>query len=40
MASGLRSRAENILALMLLVILFAPGGLWGMAARVVGGRGR
>ena len=27
-------------AVLLLVILFAPGGLWGMAARVVGGRGR
>jgi branched-chain amino acid transport system permease protein len=25
---------------LLLVILFAPGGLWGMAARAVGGRGR
>ncbi len=25
---------------LLLVILFAPGGLWGMAARVLGGRGR
>lgn len=27
-------------AALLLVILFAPGGLWGMAARAVGGRGR
>jgi branched-chain amino acid transport system permease protein len=27
-------------AALLLVILFAPGGLWGMAARLVGGRGR
>lgn len=27
-------------AVLLLVILFAPGGLWAMAARVVGGRGR
>jgi branched-chain amino acid transport system permease protein len=27
-------------SVLLLVILFAPGGLWGMAARVVGGRGR
>jgi branched-chain amino acid transport system permease protein len=27
-------------AVLLLVILFAPGGLWGMAARAVGGRGR
>lgn len=27
-------------AVLLLVILFAPGGLWGMAARVIGGRGR
>jgi branched-chain amino acid transport system permease protein len=25
---------------LLLVILFAPGGLWGMAARAIGGRGR
>ena len=27
-------------AVLLLVILFAPGGLWGMAARAIGGRGR
>lgn len=27
-------------AALLLVILFAPGGLWGMAAKLVGGRGR
>lgn len=27
-------------SVLLLVILFAPGGLWGMAARLVGGRGR
>ena len=27
-------------AVLLLVILFAPGGLWGMAARAAGGRGR
>jgi branched-chain amino acid transport system permease protein len=27
-------------SVLLLVILFAPGGLWGMAARVVAGRGR
>lgn len=27
-------------ASLLLVILFAPGGVWGMAARAVGGRGR
>lgn len=27
-------------AVLLLVIMFAPGGLWGMAARAIGGRGR
>jgi branched-chain amino acid transport system permease protein len=27
-------------AVLLLVILFAPGGLWGMAARAIAGRGR
>lgn len=27
-------------AALLIVILFAPGGLWGMAARAIGGRGR
>ncbi|NMJ44069.1 branched-chain amino acid ABC transporter permease [Roseomonas sp. JC162] len=27
-------------SVLLLVILFAPGGLWGMAARAIGGRGR
>jgi branched-chain amino acid transport system permease protein len=27
-------------SVLLLVILFAPGGLWGMAARVIGGRAR
>jgi ABC-type branched-subunit amino acid transport system permease subunit len=25
---------------LLVVILFAPGGLWGMAVRALGGRGR
>jgi ABC-type branched-subunit amino acid transport system permease subunit len=27
-------------SVLLLVILFAPGGLWGMAARAIGARGR